>query len=216
MNKKLINWLGVTGILAFLSYTAAVLFAPMAFPGYDSISQAVSDLSAETAPSRQLWNQLAAIYNTCGVVCVTCVSVFISENQISTKLFRTGIHLFTIMNWISQVGYALFPLKDSGKEITTIQEKMHIAVTIPVVLLSIVSLVFLIITGFRKNGYRSIGIWACIALTMMFVGAIGQGAVPKDYFGIFERFSLFSAVGFNAILGIYLLSGFQKHKTENK
>lgn len=32
MNKKLINWLGLTGILAFLSYTAAVLFAPLAFP----------------------------------------------------------------------------------------------------------------------------------------------------------------------------------------
>lgn len=210
MNKKLINWLGMTGILAILSYTAAVLFSPTAFPGYDAISQAVSDLSAETAPSRQLWNQLAAIYNVCGVVCVTCVSVFVSENKISTKLFRVGIYLFTIMSWISQVGYAMFPLTDSGKEIITFQEKMHIAVTIPVVLLSIVSLILLIIAGFRKNGYRSIGIWACTALAMMFVGAIGQGAVPKEYFGIFERFSLFSAVGFHAILGIYLFCGFQK------
>ena len=143
MNKKLINWLGVTGILAFLSYTAAVLFSPMAFPGYDAISQAVSDLSAETAPSRQVWNQFAAIYNACCVVCVTCVSVFVSENKISTKTFRIGIYLFTLMSWISQVGYAMFPLTDSGKEIITFQEKMHIAVTIPVVLLSIVSLWYL-------------------------------------------------------------------------
>lgn len=212
MNKKLINWLGVTGILAFLSYTAAVMFSPMAFPGYDAISQAVSDLSAETAPSRQLWNQFAAIYNACCVVCVTCVSVFVSENKISTKTFRIGIYLFTLMSWISQVGYAMFPLTDSGKEIITFQEKMHIAVTIPVVLLSIVSLILLIIAGFRKNGYRSIGICACIALAMMFVGAIGQGAVPKEYFGIFERFSLFSAVGFHAVLGIHLFCGFQKQK----
>lgn len=108
MNKKLINWLGVTGILAFLSYTAAVMFSPMAFPGYDAISQAVSDLSAETASSRQLWNQFAAIYNACCVVCVTCVSVFVSENKISTKPFRIGIYLFTLMSWISQVDYAMF------------------------------------------------------------------------------------------------------------
>jgi len=27
------------------------------------------------------------------------------------------MHLFTIMNWISNAGYAMFPLTDSGKEI---------------------------------------------------------------------------------------------------
>ncbi len=213
MNKKLINWLGVTGILALLSYTAAVVFSPLAFPGYNAFSQAVSDLSAENAPSRLLWNQLAAVYNACSVVCPNCVSVFVSENKIGTKPFRAGIYLFTIMNWISKVGYAMFPLTDSGKEITTFQEKMHIVVTAAVVLLSIASLLVLIISGFRKNGIRSVGIWACIALTMMFVGAIGQGAVPKDYFGIVERFSIFAAVGFTAVLGVYLFCGFQKHKT---
>ena len=210
MNKKLINWLGLTGIMAFLSYTAAVLFAPLAFPGYDPLAQAVSDLSAETAPSRQLWDQLSAIYEVCSVVCVTCVSIFVSEHKIGTKLFRVGIYLFTIMNWVSQVGYTMFPLTNSGNEITTFQEKMHMVVTALVVLLSIISLVLLIIAGLRKNGYRSIGICACIALAMMFVGAIGQGIVPKAYFGIVERFSLFSAVGFDAVLGVFLLCGTKK------
>ena len=83
-------------------------------------------------------------------------------------------------------------------------------VTVLVVLLSIISLVLLIIAGLRKNGYRSIGICACIALAMMFVGAIGQGIVPKAYFGIVERFSLFSAVGFDAVLGVFLLCGTKK------
>ena len=54
MNKRLINWLGLTGLLAFISYTAAVIIAPSAFPGYNWMEQAVSDLSAETAPSRML------------------------------------------------------------------------------------------------------------------------------------------------------------------
>ena len=31
MNRKLIQWLGLTGIVALLSYTAAVVFAPLAF-----------------------------------------------------------------------------------------------------------------------------------------------------------------------------------------
>ena len=209
MKRKLINWVGLTGIISLVSYVAAVVFAPCAFPGYDWMSQAVSDLSAETAPSRQLWSQLAAAYGVCSPVCVMCVSIFISDNKIGTKLFRAGIHLFAVMNWISAIGYKMFPLSDSGKIISTFQEKMHIAVTIAVVLLSIVSLTILIVAGFKKNGMKGIGIWAAIALVMMFVGAIGKSAVSPDYFGIVERFSVFAAVGFNAVLGVYLLNGFK-------
>ena len=34
MKKPLIQKLGLLGILSFLSYTAAVVFAPLAYPGY--------------------------------------------------------------------------------------------------------------------------------------------------------------------------------------
>lgn len=210
MNRKLINWLGLTGLAAFISYVVAVFLSPMAYPGYDWMAQAVSDLSADSAPSKQLWSQLSAVYSVCSPICITCVAIFVSENKISTKLFRVGIYLFAIMNWISAIGYKMFSLSDSGKEITTSQEIMHIVVTIAVVLLSIVSLTILIIAGFKKTGITSIGVWAAIALLMMFVGAIGKEAVPPDYFGIVERFSVFAAVGFNAVLGIYLFNGFNK------
>ena len=204
MKKKLINLSGLTGVISLISYALAVIFAPLAYPGYNWMAQAVSDLSAEAAPSRLLWNQLAAAYNVCSPVCMMCVSIFVSDKKVSTKLFRLGIYLFAIMNWISAIGYRMFPLTDSGKEISTFQEKMHIVITIAVVLLSISSLTILIVAGFKKNGMKGIGIWASIALAMMFVGAIGKSAVSPDYFGIVERFSVFAAVGFNAVLGAYL------------
>ncbi len=69
MHKSLIQKLGLLGIVSFLSYTAAVVFAPLAYPGYNWMAQAVSDLSAANAPSLVLWNQLSALYNVCGVVC---------------------------------------------------------------------------------------------------------------------------------------------------
>lgn len=209
MERKLINLAGLTGVISLISYCVAVVFAPSAFPGYNWMAQAVSDLSAETAPSRLLWNQLSAAYNVCSPVCMMCVSIFVSDKKIGTRLFRLGIYLFAIMNWISAIGYRMFPLADSGKEIGTFQEKMHIVVTIAVVLLSIVSLTMLIVSGFKKNGIKWIGIWASIALAMMFVGAIGKSAVSPDYFGIVERFSVFAAVGFNAVLGVFLLNGFR-------
>ncbi|MBQ8914184.1 MAG: DUF998 domain-containing protein [Lachnospiraceae bacterium] len=214
MNKKLINWIGLVGILSFISYTAAVVFSPMAFPGYKWMEQAVSDLSAESAPSRVLWERLSAFYGVGGMVCITCVAVFISENKISSKLFRLGIYLFAIMNLISNVGYKMFSLSDSGKEIESFQEVMHMVVTIAVVPLSIVSLVIIIIAGCKDKQIRGIGIWAAVALAMMFIGAIGTIAVPPEYFGIVERFSVFAAVGFNAVLGWYLFKGFERRKAD--
>ena len=210
--KKLLNWLGLIGIIQLISYTAAIIFSPMAFPGYDWKSMAASDLSAMDAPSRMLWDQLSAFYNVGSVVCATCVSIYVSDKKISTKLFRLGVYLFTIMNWISNVGYKMFPLSDSGKDIAGFQEIMHMVTTAAVVLLSIVSLVLLIIVGCKKKEMRGVGIWAIIALILMFAGAIGSGAVPPEYFGIFERFSTFSAVGFNAVLGVYLFKGFNNQE----
>ena len=209
MKKSLIHWLGLTGVVALLSYAAAVLFAPLAYPGYNWMTQAVSDLSAEAAPSRQLWNQLAAPYNICGVVCATCVALFVSQERVSPRLFRVGIYLFMAMNWVSALGYGMFPLADGGKEIASFQEIMHMAVTAAVVLLSIASLVCLIVAGCREKIMRGIGLWAAVALVLMMVGSIGTGIVPPQYFGIVERFSVFAAVGFNAVLGMYLFHGFK-------
>ena len=62
MKKTFVNWLGLLGIVAFLSYLAAVVFSPLAYPDYNRLSQAVSDLSASNAPSRVLWGQLSALY----------------------------------------------------------------------------------------------------------------------------------------------------------
>lgn len=53
------------GVISFLSYAAAVIFSPLAYPGYNRLAQAVSDLSAANAPSLALWNRLTAFYNVC-------------------------------------------------------------------------------------------------------------------------------------------------------
>ena len=152
--RKLIHILGITGVIALLSYTAAVFLSPLAYPGYNALAQAVSDLSAQNAPSRMLWNTLAAPYNICSVVCPTCVAIYVSQNKINTKLFRTGVYLFCVMNWVSNIGYTMFPLADSGKEITTFGEVWHIVVTALVVILSVASLVALIVAAFRKSGKK--------------------------------------------------------------
>ena len=201
MKKTLTQKLGLLGILSFLSYTAAVVFAPLAYPGYDWMAQAVSDLSAADAPSLALWNRLSAVYNACEVVCVTVVCIGIQGQK--TKLLRTGIYLFAAMEWVSAVGYRMFPLSSSGYA-GAFQDVMHMAVTAVVVLLSIVSLSVIIAAGAKDRSCRSCGICALTALCMMMTGALGVKLVPAGYFGVAERFSVFAATGFNASLGVHL------------
>lgn len=209
MNKRtLINYIGLLGAAAFLSYLAAVLFAPLDYPGYEWTKQAVSDLSAENAPSKMLWSQLAAPYNKCTLVCLMAVCVFIRGKL--NKPLRVGIYLFTAMSWISGIGYSMFPLSDSGYA-GTFRDIMHVyVVTAAVVMLSIASLIVIMVGGYRDRRYRYLAIGATVALGMMFIGAIGTKAVPKDYFGIVERFSVFAAVGFTGFLGMCLFRGFRE------
>lgn len=199
--KSLLNMCGLLGAVSLLSYAAAVVFSPLAYPGYDPLAQAVSDLSAANAPSLALWNRLSSLYNVCEVMCVMMVCVGIAG--VGTRLLRAGIYTFAAMEWISAVGYRSFPLSDSGYA-GTLQDVMHMVVTALVVVLSIVSLTLVIIAGARDAGCRSYGICAAVALCMMLVGALGMKLVPAAYFGVVERFSVFAATGFNAALGIHL------------
>lgn len=121
-------------------------------------------MSADSAPSRGLWNRLAALYSAGSVVCATCSGVYVSERKILSRLFRMGVNLFAWMNWASNVGYTRFPLADSGKEIAYFREVKHMAVTIMMVVFSIASLVCLIVNGCRDRRTKGIGAWAAPAL----------------------------------------------------
>ena len=201
MKKQFINYCGLLGVIAFLSYTAAVIFSPLAYPGYNWMAQAVSDLSASNAPSLKLWNQLSSLYNVCTLVCAMMVCLGIQGK--GNKLLRSGIYLFTIMEWVSAVGFGMFPLSESGYA-GTFQDQMHMLSTIIVVLLFIISLALIIISGIKDSYCRTYSIFAAIALVMMIGGAVGINVVPKEYFGVAERLSVFAATGFNAVLGIEL------------
>lgn len=203
--RTLLQYLGLLGVVSLLSYTIAVVFSPLAYPGYDWLSMAVSDLSAETAPSKGLWNQLSSLYGAPGLVSIMAVCVFISTSKPLGKTSRVGIYLFALMNWISFVGYTMFPLSEAGKGMTTFQDIMHVyVVTLGVVLFSIVSLVLLAVGGFLDKRGKTLGILAMVALLAMMIGSIGTGIVPSAYFGLVERFSVFAAVSYNAVLGLYL------------
>lgn len=201
MSEMKLNKLGLFGIISLLSYTAMVVFSPLAYPGYNWMSMAVSDLTAEGAPSLQLATRLNALFGPCAVVSImaVCVAVF----GCRSKLFKAGIYSFAVMEWICTVGYTMFPWAADAPN-SDPQNVCHLIVTVMVVVFSLAALI-LIAVGARFAGLKSLVIWAIVCLCAMLLGPVGTAFMPKSVFGIFERLSTFSAVVFNAVLGWYLL-----------
>ena len=144
----------------------------------------------------------ATVYKIFSCLASALVCILIKNEK--SKTLRVGVYLFAIMNFISAIGYALFPLSSAGYD-GSVRTFIHVYIlTALVVLLSIVSLILIAIGSFKgKEKHELLGILAIVALILMFVGAVGSANVPKEIFGIIERFSTYSAVIFTGILGIY-------------
>lgn len=204
-DKSLINKLCILGVLSLPVYVLHEIIGAWYYPGYNWITQAVSDLTAVSSPSFFIAKTLSNIYAL--LACVNSVLVCIIIQNKSKKTFRIGVYLFSLMNFISAIGYAIFPLSGSGYA-GNFQDIVHVFVITPiVVVLSILSLVMIIIGG-RKTGfnYHLLSVFAGITLLFMMLGPIGMVFVPKIFFGIVERFSVYSAVTFNVALGLFGLS----------
>lgn len=145
----------------------------MYYPGYNWMSQAVSDLTATDAPSFVVANGLSTVYALFACLCSVLVCIIIQDK--GNKVLRLGVYLFAIMNWISGIGYALFPLSESGYA-GAFQDFMHVfVITSLVVVLSIASLVLIIIGGLKDNRkYRSLSI---LSTTIFNGGLIGNETV---------------------------------------
>ncbi|MDO5475286.1 MAG: DUF998 domain-containing protein [Candidatus Saccharibacteria bacterium] len=122
-NKKLINWLCLTGILAALFYLLHDIIGGMNYPGYDWKAQAVSDLTASDALSFAVASGLSAIYGifSCLVSALLCILI---QNE-KSKTLRIGVYLYAMMNFVSAIGYALFPLSSAGYD-GSVQSFIHV------------------------------------------------------------------------------------------
>jgi len=201
--------LSLSGIISVLFYALHVIFGTLNYPDYNWLRQAVSDLTAIDSPSFITASRFSTLYGA--LSCFSCVFVYLVIQRHESKMLKIGIALYAKMNWISFIGYTLFPLSSSGY-MGTFQDVMHLyVVTISVILLSIASLVLIIISGFRKKNHLVLGICALLALMFMFIGSIGTGVIPEEYFGLLERFSIYSVVTFTGIISIW---GFNYSKNE--
>lgn len=195
----------VCGTLAIPFYFLHDIIGGANYPGYHWMEQAVSDLTATDAPSFVIANGYVTVYKIFTCICCACLPILMRNKR---KSLRIGIYLFSIMQGISAIGYSLFPLTGSGYD-GSAQSFIHVYIlTILVVLLSIISLIMISIGSF-KGKYWLLGIVSIVTLASMFFGVVGSQNAPKEYFGVFERFSTYSVTIYTGVLAVY---GFTKRK----
>jgi hypothetical membrane protein len=200
LSKTLWQWLSLSGFVAIILYFVHVWVGTANYPGYDSLSQAVSDLTAVSSPSHGIavfFSSLSSVFN----VLFAAVMCFFVRGKIN-RTFRIGVYAFAAMNTVSAVGYAFFPLTSSGFA-GTFQDVMHMVVTGFVVLLTIVSFLLVTIGLFRSHVYKAYAITSLIFFILLFIGSAGTGMMPKAYFGISERVSIFTVILYSGFLAVF-------------
>ncbi len=190
--ESLSKFVLVLGVLGIISYFLHVILGTLNYPGYDSLSQAVSDLTSEELPSKEIARLYSTFYGLfSSLVSVILIYLYKNEKIISLKV---GMYLISIMYLVSAIGYALFPLSDNS-----FQNLMHIVVTILVVLLTVISLIMLMI-AFKKIKAKNYFYLTLLSFFGLMGGAISLNVVSPNLFGIAERFSVFTFVIYLGII----------------
>lgn len=201
MKNKIVKLIPLLGILSVILYFLHVILGRIFYEGYNPLAQAVSDLTASNSPSKNIARLFSTLYGVCAVSFSIGFFAYL-RNKIN-KAVTVSSFIFCIMNTISFFGYTFFPLSESGYA-GTFQDKMHMIVTVFVVLSTIVSLVLYSVGFFRAKGHKWLGVISISALLILMAGAMLINIMPKEYFGAAERINVYSVIIYTGILSLWI------------
>lgn len=192
----------ICGIVSSLLYVAMNIVGAMQFEGYDSASQAVSELFAIGAPSRPVWVLLGIVYQVLVIAFGWGVWASAGRNRalrvVGGLLLAYGV-----------VGLAapFFPMHMRGAGVT-LTDTMHKILTMVTVLLMLTAIGFGA-AAFRK-WFRFYSI-ATIVILLVFGALTGLDAprieanLPTPWVGVTERINIGVFLLWVVVLAVALL-----------
>ncbi|MDR1839529.1 MAG: DUF998 domain-containing protein [Treponema sp.] len=200
-NKKLTEIFSLFGVIGVFFYFLHVILGTLFYEGYNPMAQAISDLTASNSPSKNIARPFSFFYGIFTVIFSTYFFVYFKQKINRCVTFGAGF--FCSMTIVSFLGYTFFPLSESGYA-GTFQDIMHMAVTVAVVLLTIVSLILFMIGFFRTQNIKYLGIVSLCTFLLLLTGAMLLNIFPKELFGIAERINVYSVVIYTGILSFWM------------
>jgi hypothetical membrane protein len=199
--KNIIKLMPLFGVAGVIFYFLHVFFGAIFYTGYNPLAQAISDLTASNSPSKNIAMLFSILYGIFTVV--FSAYFFVYFRQKINKCVTFGAGFFCIMTIVSFSGYTFFPLSEAGYA-GTFQDKMHIVVTIMVVLFTIIALISFAIGFFRTKSLKYLGIISLCTFLLLLTGSMLMNILPKEYFGIAERISVYSLIIFTGIISFWM------------
>jgi len=200
-NRKVRQCLSLFGLFALLFYFLHIVFGNIFYKGYNPFAQAISDLTASNSPSRNIASVFSFIYGILSVIFTFWFFIYFRKKI--NKIISSGSCFLCIMNVISFLGYSFFPLSEAGFH-NAFQDKMHVVVTVFVVVFTIIALILLGLGFIKTREYKYIGIISLCTFLLLILGTILLNIVPKEYFGVAERINVYSIVIYTGILSIWM------------
>jgi hypothetical membrane protein len=200
-SKKPIELFSLFGVIGIFFYFLHVLLGSFFYEGYNPMAQAISDLTASNSPSKNIARPFSFFYGIFTVIFSICFFVYFKQKINRYVTFGAGF--FCLMTIVSFFGYTFFPLAESGYA-GTLQDIMHMAVTVAVVLLTIISLILFVIGFFRTQNLKYLGIISLCTFLLLLTGAMLLNIFPSELFGIAERINVYSIVIYTGILSFWM------------
>lgn len=204
MNRKIFL---VCGMLIPLIYILLYVLGGALRPGYNHISDSVSELLSPGAPNRSLITIIDLIYGLLHIVFGIGVLQFIRDGEYNTKIANIGAW-FIIGAGVAIVGTAIFPQDAMGTP-ATIPGKIHLILVFGALLpFSFLSTLLIGIWTHRTGIFPGFALYTFISFgAIVLIGGLGGALAGTPYMGLGERIS---ALTIHQWLFIFALKMFQK------
>jgi hypothetical protein len=174
-------------------------------PGYNHISDSVSELLTTGAPNKSLLFVIQIFYALLFVFFGVGVLLFIQSSPDNSLIGRIGAWLIIALGLIT-IGTAIFPQDATGTQITFPGQAHKILVFGGLIPLSILSTLLIGFWSRQAGIFPGFDIYSFITVgAIVIMGVMGGATVETQYAGIVERISAFVTHQWLFVLALLLL-----------
>lgn len=207
-DKSLLKVLALTGVLQTFFYLAHVIAGRMVWKDYNPLAQPISDLTADTAISQAVANNILYGYSFFNIFFCIVLLIYFNKEVVVNKIFYSGLVIKFVAELLSTFGYKLFPLSDTAWQ-SSFQNTMHYVITAVIVLGYIVLSVLLTIGLAKTKKYpgmtRFMKLFSAVFIVSGFMTVVAANVFPM-YVGLVERVNLYSLMSLNVALALWMFN----------
>jgi len=188
------------GVLSSALYVAMLVFVPIAWEGYSSTAQTVSELSAIGAPTRTLWVVLGSVYT----LLTAAFGLGVLESAGRSRALRVAGGVLIAQ---SIVNLLWPPMHLRGTE-PTLTDTMHIAFAMAWLLLMLVAMGFGAAAfgrRFRLYSGATVAVFVVFGALTMPDGARIAANLPTPWVGVWERINIGASLLWLVVFAVALL-----------